>query len=292
MTTTILLGHAIEKFLNQLSLRQYSKQTLHGYAIDLKQLHAFLTNVTNGPVLLDEITTEHLESFQKQLLEQPYSPATVNRKINSVRSLFNWVTSKKMIRNNCAVSLYLLRIPCTERYYLTANSIEQFLQYIAHPTVQIIAQFIINTGLRINECIQLRLNDIDFEQRLVHVVNGKGKKSRIVPMNSRTYYLICYYVSTIRPQHTKSLYLFALEKTGSISPQYINQVFKEASIQMNSPQLITCHILRHTFASNLVKQNIHISIIQKLLGHANVRSTSIYMHADLQQLKNAVEHLN
>ncbi|MFJ7371700.1 tyrosine-type recombinase/integrase [Lysinibacillus sp. NPDC098008] len=225
------------------------------------------------------------------LLLKQLAVATINRKIQSVKSLFKWALSKKIINNNCAIHLIPLKPQTHERHYLTEEKLQQFSQHITHPTIRVIAQFIANTGLRISECTQLLLSDVDFEQCIVHVLHGKGDKSRVVPLNHRTVLLLKQYLQTIRPKNSNSLYFFALAKTGSISPQYINSVFKKASHEMQHPQLITCHILRHTFASNLVKHNVHIAIIQKLLGHANVRTTSIYMHTDFQALQQAVHSL-
>ncbi|WP_341301619.1 tyrosine-type recombinase/integrase [Lysinibacillus sp. FSL H8-0500] len=196
-----------------------------------------------------------------------------------------------MLKDNCALAIIPLKPRTHERHFLTEDKLQQFLQYIPHPTIRVIAQFIANTGLRISECTQLLLADVDFEQHLVHVLHGKGDKSRTIPLNNRTAQLLQHYLHTIRPKNSALLYVFAPAKTGSISPQYINSILKKASQQMQHPQPIICHILHHTFASNLVKQNIHISIIQKLLGHANVQTASIYMHTDFHALQQAVHSL-
>ncbi|WP_373877034.1 tyrosine-type recombinase/integrase [Lysinibacillus piscis] len=107
------------------------------------------------------------------------------------------------------------------------DKLQQFLQHITHPTIRVIAQFIANTGLRISEYTQLLLTDIDFEQLVIYVLHGKGDKSLTVPLNDSTFQLLQHYHS--------SIYFFALEKTGNLSPQYINSIFKDASRQMQHP---------------------------------------------------------
>ncbi|WP_193768927.1 tyrosine-type recombinase/integrase [Metasolibacillus meyeri] len=292
MQQSILLDKAIQQYLQHLSFRKYSEQTIRGYDIDLRQLNHFLTHLVNAPIFIDEVTAEHLESFQQYLISQQLSPASINRKTHSSKSLFKWALAKKMIAANCALEIIPLKLPHNERHFLTKAMLQQFLQHVHHPTIQIIAQFIANTGLRITECTQLLLTDINWDLHTVNVVHGKGGKSRTVPLNASIYNLLHHYIAEIRPKNCTSLYLFALPKTGSISAQYVNSIFKNASTEMKHPKPITCHILRHTFASNLVKNNVHIAVIQRLLGHANVRTTSVYMHTDFKELQQAVNSLN
>lgn len=288
----LLLEEAYVKYLEHLRFRQYSMHTLHGYEIDLKQLHTFLIIVVNAPIFIDEITTEHLEGFQENLVRKKLAPASINRKMHSIKSLFKWALTKKFLIQDNSLNLLPIKIPQNERHFLTKDALQQFLKHIEHPTVYIVAQFVVHTGLRISECTQLLVKDVSWERRTVTVVNGKGRKSRTVPLNDFIYNRMLHYFTKIRPKNCSSLYFFALERTGCISPQYINARFREASMKVDPQKIITCHILRHTFASNLVVNNIHISVIQKLLGHANVRTTSIYMHTDFHELQQAVNTLN
>lgn len=228
MQKSILLTEAIQQYTQHLTLRQYSKQTLRGYSIDLKQLNIFLSNYMNAPIFLDEITTEHLEYFQQHLISQHLSPASVNRKIHSMKSLLKWAVSKKLIAVNCAEEIIPVKLPHNERHFLTNEMLQQFLQHIHHPTVRIIAQFIANTGLRISKCTKLLITDIDWDCRIVNVINRKGGKSRLIPLNDSIYTMLHHYMSVIRSKNCTSLYLFALQKTGSISPQYINTIFKRS----------------------------------------------------------------
>ncbi|WP_341302915.1 phage integrase N-terminal SAM-like domain-containing protein [Lysinibacillus sp. FSL H8-0500] len=84
----ILFADTLQQFLQHLSFRQYSLETLRGYQIDLTQLANFLTQSFNGPIMLDEITTDHLEAFQQMLILNYQSIATINQKTHSMKSLF------------------------------------------------------------------------------------------------------------------------------------------------------------------------------------------------------------
>ena len=84
---------------------------------------------------------------------------------------------------------------------------------------------------------------------------------------------------------------FATRQSGSLSPQYVNKIIKDATLDLAWDKHITAHSLRHSFASNLIRQGVSIALVQKLLGHADLRVTSIYIHHKLEDLEKAVEKL-
>lgn len=145
--------------------------------------------------------------------------------------------------------------------------------------------------LRVSEATNLQLKDVDFVNRVIHVIEGKGGKNRDVPMNESLAKILQDYLETVRPEGN-SLLFFATEKTGAISQQYINRKLKETCKKINLGKVVTSHILRHSFASQLVKTDTHVAHIQRLLGHADVRTTSVYMHAEYRDLADAVNSIN
>ncbi len=85
--------------------------------------------------------------------------------------------------------------------------------------------------------------------------------------------------------------LFATSKSGKITPSYVNQIIREAKEEAGLPGKVTAHTLRHSFASRLVKENCNLVYVQKLLGHADLRTTSIYTHAKMDDLVGSVDLL-
>lgn len=137
-------------------------------------------------------------------------------------------------------------------------------------------------GLRCMEVRGLRLRDLDFDRKLLHVVQGKGKKDRYVPLSDHLIRGIRKYITDEKPQE----YLFngqLVEKESGVHcPNYskrgiqwvVNRVAKEAGVLKS----VHTHTLRHSYATHLLEDGVNIVAVQKLLGHENIQTTMIYLH--------------
>ena len=135
------------------------------------------------------------------------------------------------------------------------------------------------------------MEDIDFNEKHIKIINGKGGKHRTIPLNPYLATQLNSYIELHRPI-TQSTYFFALKRTGSVSTQYVNRALLNAAKTAGIQKHITSHALRHSFATFLVKQNTNIVIIQKLLGHASLKTTSVYLHVQQAELKEAVGRID
>lgn len=152
-----------------------------------------------------------------------------------------------------------------------------------------IRHILLLSGLRIHECISLRLQDID--QTHLHVHEGKGGKDRRVPLLPRLQSAVVRYLPYLHwrlhhaPQPTD--YLFPNETcTGPLATPYIWTRFQEAAHAVNIPNC-TFHDLRHTYATTLLESGVDIRTIQELLGHADLNSTMIYLRVSNQRASEA-----
>lgn len=164
---------------------------------------------------------------------------------------------------------------------------EELLKVIEHPLINLVVRTLYNTGLRISECLDLTIDTVDLENKVIHVIAGKGNKDRIVPISDKLYAYLKSYVDTDRPT-VETDNFFATAKTGKLSPQYVNLMLAIATKTLGWNKKVTCHILRHSFASRLVEQDVNLVQIQKLLGHSSLKVTSIYTHSSIDKLKSAV----
>jgi integrase/recombinase XerD len=153
------------------------------------------------------------------------------------------------------------------------------LVYKQLTTIKYKAIFLVlySTGLRISEMLHLQLRDIDSKRMVITVRNGKGSKDRTVMLSKKLLTVLrAYYKSCIiKP---KSYLFFG---TSPDKPQYprwiqhtINLAGKKAGIKKN----VTCHVLRHSFATHLLENKVDVRRIQLFMGHGSLRTTSIYMH--------------
>ncbi|WP_314303943.1 tyrosine-type recombinase/integrase [Brevibacillus parabrevis] len=291
-TESMLLTQAIPLFLDWLKARGMRDETLRGYKMDVSQFQRWMSERSNGPVFVDEVTFAHVEGFVEYLSNELDSkPRTINRKINALSTFFTCLKKKKLVQENPVDDIERVKVPESERIYLNKEEIEAIIAAIKHPVVHYFAMMMAHTGIRVNECINLTLHDVDLEEGFVQVVNGKGGKNRRVPMNKQLVQHMKEYLDKHRP-HTASLFFFALKKTGTVSEQYVNRLLKEACQDVGIQKHVTSHILRHSFASYLVKKDTHVAVIQRLLGHASLKTTSVYLHVQQTDLQEAVNRID
>lgn len=286
-----LMHTTLEGFHNWLVVRGMREETLRGYQMDIKQFHRFLAKDINGPIFVSEIGITQLDGFVDYLThEREVKPRTVNRKINAISTYFKYLKKNKLITDIPTDDFERVKVTDSERTYLTKGEVEKIIAAVTHPIIHYFVKTMANTGIRVKECIHLTLNNVDLEEGCLHVIDGKGGKNRTIPLNDHLIKELKEYLKKHRPE-TDSLYFFALKKTGTVSEQYVNRLLKEAYIKVGIDKHVTSHILRHSFASYLVKTT-NIAVIQRLLGHANIRTTSGYLHIQQDDLKKAVNSLD
>jgi len=268
-----------------------SSETLRGYGIDLKQFLEWLAMDINGPMFVDIVSEQHIHDYMSYLkFEKHIVAMSINRKVNAISSMYNYLLRKKIVQENPAATVDRLKVTTKERTHLTKDEVDALLQAVDHPIVHYVVVMMLNTGIRIRECVELSLKNVDLTEKVVRVIEGKGGKNRVVPMNEHLVLEMQDYLTNHRPS-TGSFNFFATEQSGRISAQYVNVVLKEAVKKAGIEKKVSSHILRHSFASHLVNANVHVATISKLLGHADVRTTSVYMHSTNQQMNDAVNKI-
>lgn len=289
--TTTLMHETLIGFHNWLVVRGMRDETLRGYKMDLNQFHKFLSKEINGPIFVSEIGVPQVDAFVDYLThERKVKPRTVNRKLNAISTYFKYLKKNHLILEIPTDDYERVKVTDSERTYLTKGEVEKIIEAVTHPVIHYFVKMMANTGIRVRECIHLTMKDVDLEEGYLHVIDGKGGKNRTVPLNDHLIGELNEYLEKHRPK-TDSLYFFALEKTGTVSDQYVNRLLKEAYVKVGIEKHVTSHILRHSFASYLVKTT-NVAVIQRLLGHANIRTTSVYLHIEQEDLKLAVNRLD
>lgn len=287
----MLLTETIHKFLQYLSSIERSEETTSGYGKDLKLFTNFLVKKYNRTPNLGEITAIDIEEYLFWLkAERNYAPASRSRNLYTLRSIFAYAYKREFIKRNVALSVENIKVQQKERIYLTIEEVHQLVAAIEHDLVRLVVQVLYFSGLRISECLNLTLNEVNLEQKVIHVVAGKGKKDRLIPISEKLFPSLENYIKHTRVD-TDSPLFFCTKKTGKLSDVYVNRILADAARKLGWEKKVTAHILRHSFASHLVKKNVNLVQIQKLLGHSSLRVTSIYTHSNLEELSEAINAL-
>lgn len=287
----MLLKMVAQNFLQNLSTIGRSEETISGYRKDLTFFARFLENKYNCEAYIDEITTNDIEDFLYFLKEKRgYAPASRSRNLHTLRSFFTYAHKKELVIRNVALSVERITIQHKERTYLTEEEINRLVHAIDHDLIRLVVRVLYMTGLRISECLNLSLDSVDLEHRVIHVIAGKGNKDRLIPISQRLLPHLTQYLNHERPKTSSHLF-FCTQKTGKLSSVYVNKEITEAVKRLGWKKKVTAHILRHSFASQLVKKEVNLVQIQKLLGHSSLKVTSIYTHTNLDQLSEAINTL-
>ncbi len=151
---------------------------------------------------------------------------------------------------------------------------------------KLILSVLYSTGLRVSELIEIKIQDIDFSERTIFI-KGKGNKERIVLFDKDTKEEISAYLNF---RVKKSEYLLVNNYGHPLSARYIQMMIKKYAEKAEIKKNVTPHVLRHSYATHLLKRGVDIRIIQQLLGHSSILSTQIYTNVEMDIIRNVYDN--
>ena len=220
------------------------------------------------------------------------SASSIKLVVVALKIFFRFLAAKGIIERDPTEALALPRI---ERYLpetLNELQVEQFLEKIDTKAVhglrdRAMIELLYASGLRISELANARLENFNFEERMVRVT-GKGNKTRLVPVGRKACEALAAYLSTERPKLVKprsSSEIFLSERGRKLTTARIWQIVKKHAHRAGLEKNVYPHLLRHSFATHLLSNGADLRIIQEMLGHADISTTQVYTHVDQQRLK-------
>ncbi|WP_158232649.1 tyrosine-type recombinase/integrase [Sporosarcina sp. P26b] len=290
----MMLLNSLDKLEQNLVQEGKSEATIDSYLKSCKRFANWIQKINNGPVFIEQVKEADIQKYLHELAtEANYKPASINVALNGLRNLFQYGMRSGLIENNPTQYIKSIKNNQKRRDYLTAEEIEELLAALDHKLDNLVVRTLAYTGLRISECLALTPEDIDFKAERIHVRNGKGSKPRTVPLAKNLKPHLLKYKNGSRKFVKDSEFFFATTKTGAISAVYINRLLKETVEKLKWTKHVTCHVLRHSFASELVKNDTALPTVAALLGHADFRTvTSVYVHIADEVLQSAVDSLD
>ncbi len=276
---------------------RYVPKTVQGYLTLVRQHLAWLE--ARG-LSLGEVRSQDLLAYQGELLGlkrrdgKSYSTAQQMRRVTVLKSLYGFLHRRGYLLTNPAGSLEYPHVE--ERLPRSVLSREEARRLVMAPGSETplelrdraILETLYATGIRAGELANLKTDDVDTEERLLRVVLGKGRKDRNVPLTHAAAEAIEAYLLAGRPRiqgARRTGLLFLALRGGRMHDDTLNVVIagwaKRAGIEKHT----TCHTLRHTAATHLLKGGADIRHIQKLLGHASLQTTERYTRVEVSDLK-------
>ena len=267
----------IDEYIEYLEkIKGYSKNTITSYKTDIKKYFEYI-NTKNKNYY-------EIEKYVQSLSKSKYAKSTVNRKIVSISSFFNWCINQKKLNIKDIKQIKNIKTERKLPTILTSNYINNLLDTIPTSTSKeirdrTIIEILYSSGLRVSELTNLKVNDFKNNKSLK--VLGKGNKVRILPMTDKSFNYMNLWISKYRNEYINEKsgnYIFLGVRGGKISDREIQRI---VNLRLGTFP----HSIRHTFATHLLDGGADLRVVQEMLGHTDPSTTQIYTHVSKKQLK-------
>ncbi|MFD1336100.1 tyrosine recombinase XerC [Oceanobacillus iheyensis] len=285
----------IDTFVEYLQIeKNASPYTVKYYRNDLEIFADFLRS--EGLSHIANVTYKDVRIFLTSLYEQELSRRSVSRKISTLRSFYRFLEREGYVEGNPFVQLHLPKTSKPVPGFLYQEELDKLFEVndITTPLGQrdqALLEMLYGTGIRVSECQNLRLQDIDFAIGTIFV-RGKGRKERYVPFGSFAEIALETYLQEGRTKlleksNSDTEFIFLNSRGGHLTTRGIrtilNKIVERASLTVH----VHPHKLRHTFATHLLNEGADLRSVQELLGHESLSSTQIYTHVTKDHLREA-----
>jgi len=276
-------------FLNYLQFNKLSSQnTIRAYESDLFSWLDFLEN-KKGELKESEIPKITNEWIMQGLNYKLLKKTSVSRKISAVKSFLNYLYKFNLIENKLSLTLKNPKKDKLLPKYLNpsdvADVVKKSSSFDSFSKIRnsLIILLLFNTGMRISELKDIKIEDINFDRNEIRTI-GKGDKERIVFFTDYTKDLLKKYISKREKIKTNSRYLFLSRLGKGISERMIRYIVSN-TWKMQTGKGITPHQLRHSLATFLLNEGVELKYIQEILGHENINTTNIYAKLSEKTIK-------
>jgi site-specific recombinase XerD len=279
MDSTTRTGTALrQRMIDDMRMRRLEPRTQEAYIRAVRKLAAFLMR---SP---DTASVEELRSFQLHLVDTGTSPITLNATLTGLKFFFDITLG----RGELMAKMQPVKVPRTLPVVLSPQEVSRLIGAARNLKHQAALSVAYGAGLRASEVIALKVGDVDSQRMTLRVEQGKGAKDRYAMLSPlllqrlRTWWRVGRAQGKILPGG----WLFpGLDPMDPLTPRQLNRAVHDAAEAARIDKRVTTHTLRHSFATHLLERKVDIRVIQVLLGHKKLETTSIYTHvaSDLLQ---------
>lgn len=280
------------EYINYITLeKNLSANTAASYLNDLKQFVTFLEkkNIKD----FSEILPVTISSYLAELKNDSAQSSTLSRKLSSLKGFFKYLYRNKYIDKNPTETFHSTKL---KRKLPAVLSFEEINKILELPDVKSILglrdkallEVAYSSGLRVSEIINLKINDIYFDDEILRIL-GKGNKTRLVPIGSFAQQWLKKYLKDSRPSLEKKMksanYVFLNRRGTKLSRMGIWKIFNQYSSEAKIEKEIHPHTFRHSFATHLIEGGADLRAVQEMLGHSDISTTQIYTHIDREYIR-------
>ena len=282
MDTTTRTGSPLrQRMIEDMRMRKLEPRTQEGYIRAVRKLTGYLKR---SP---DTATVEELRNFQLHLVDAGTSPITLNATLTGLKFFFDITLG----RGELMARMQPVKLPRTVPVVLSMQEAAALIAAARNIKHQAALSVAYGAGLRASEVCRLKVGDVDSQRMALRVEQGKGAKDRyamlspVVLQRLRAWWRIGHAQGKILP----SGWLFpGLDVMEPLSARQLNRAVHDAAAAAGIAKRVTTHTLRHSFATHLLERKVDIRVIQVLLGHKKLETTSIYAHVATDLLREVI----
>ena len=269
-----------------------AKNTQLAYMRDLRLLMTSLQLKADEELL--QVSRQQLIAYLVRLKQEGRAASTVARKLASIKAFYRFLTAERYIRRNPAEVLEAASRGLHLPKVLSVQEVERLLNEPNLGTLdgyrdKTMLELLYATGMRVSELVNVPVKNVDMKMQYV-IVMGKGSKERMLPLGRTALHYLEHYLSVVRPQllHGKpdaAAELFVTGWGGPMTRERFYEIIVAYGKSAGISKRVTPHMLRHSFATHLLNNGTDLRIVQELLGHADISTTQIYTHLDVERLR-------
>lgn len=287
-------GKLIEIFLQMMAAEKgAANNSIAAYQGDLEQFMEFVAKDCRL------VENEEIAEFIQDLSKRGYAPKSIARKTSAIREFYKFLFCEKEIKRNPAGNLLTPKQEKPLPKFLTSEEIARMIeaaqknQDFSYQRLLAMLKLMYACGLRVSELVSLPENCINFEKKQI-IVMGKGSKERIVPVADGAIKQILQYLNKreeyLKGQKSNWMFPSKTSSLGNITRDNFYKHLKNLAVVAGiSPARVSPHVLRHSFATHLLNQDVDLRSLQRMLGHEDIATTEIYTHIISQKLIKTVQ---
>jgi site-specific recombinase XerD len=264
---------ATERFLDAAGLSGASRRA---YASDLREFGQWFGPDSPVEDIDVRVLVDWVAELGRARERGRLAPATISRKLVAVRSLLRFTLGPQGVPDAALAPKRARRLPDAPKQEEINDLVDTFDSSTALGLRnRALVELVYSAGLRSAEAVGLDLGDVDFEQELVHIREGKGAKDRIVPLGEEAAQLVSLYLHRARPELAR----------GAENALFLSTRGRRLDTSTLRRLVPHPHRLRHSFATHLLEGGADLRTIQELLGHSSLSTTQMYSHVDAKRLR-------
>jgi len=274
--------------------RHLSGNTIVSYKRDVLIFKNYIHNKNIN--YIPSINHEEILLFLESLFKT-YSESSVSRILSSLRTFYKFLLKENIVSKNPFTEIKNPKGPKNLIEILDESEVKNFLERLPYSTKlemrdKAMFELLYSSGLRVSELVNLKLNDIDYEENLIRCI-GKGNKERIVPIGETAIHYLKTYIKTARfymqnIKSNRSTEFCFLNKNGTkLSRQGFWKILKKYEKEFNFNKRIYPHLFRHSYATHMLERGADLRVVQELLGHSSISTTEIYTNINKKFIKDS-----